>query len=94
MDALDLIVLRRGNQVFAYVNRCPHGGTPLETFPDRFLDESGDLLICSTHGARFQVSDGVCVAGPCKGAALRPVRVHVSGGSVMLSGAEPLKIPR
>jgi nitrite reductase/ring-hydroxylating ferredoxin subunit len=39
-DALDVIVLRRGHKFFAYVNRCPHQGTPLETFPDRFLDAS------------------------------------------------------
>ena len=39
-QALDLILLRRGNEVFAYENRCPHKGTPLETFPDKFLDYS------------------------------------------------------
>ncbi len=84
-DALDLIVLRRGCNVFAYVNRCPHKGTPLETFPDHFLDPSGELLICSTHGARFRVHDGACVAGPCEGAGLTAVGVFVSEGDVLLS---------
>ncbi|MGI9386437.1 MAG: Rieske (2Fe-2S) protein, partial [Methyloligellaceae bacterium] len=56
----DLILLRRRNCVFAYVNRCPHQGTPLETFPDKFLDQTGELLICSTHGTRFRVRDGNC----------------------------------
>lgn len=83
--SLDLILLRRGARVFAYLNRCPHKGTPLETFPDRFLDQTGDLLICSTHGARFRVSDGFCVQGPCEGAWLKRAGVLVSNGIVMLA---------
>jgi len=86
-QARDIIVLRRGGNVFAYVNRCPHRGTPLETFPDHFLDQTGELLICSTHGARFRVRDGACLAGPCEGAALTAVSVHLSAGVVMLSRA-------
>ena len=87
-DVLDVIVLRRGHKIFAYVNRCPHQGTPLETFPDRFLDQSGELLVCSTHGARFRVKDGKCVEGPCEGASLEPLRVKVSDGKIMLAGAD------
>ncbi len=81
---LDLILLRRGMQVYAYTNRCPHKGTPLETFPDKFLDQTGELLICSTHGARFRVKDGFCVEGPCEGAFLEQVPIRVSGGTVTL----------
>lgn len=81
---LDIVLLRRGETVFAYVNRCPHMGTPLETFPDKFLNQTGELLICSTHGARFRVRDGACVAGPCKGQSLRPVRVRLVHGNVVL----------
>ena len=87
-DALDVIVLRRENKIFAYVNRCPHKGTPLETFPDRFLDQTGELLVCSTHGARFRVMDGKCVEGPCEGASLEPLRVRLRDGKIMLAGAD------
>ncbi len=86
-DVLDVIVLRRGGKIFAYVNRCPHQGTPLETFSDRFLDQTGELLICSTHGARFRVKDGACVQGPCEGVSLEPLRVQLSDGKIMLAGA-------
>lgn len=78
----DVILLRRDGDVFAYVNRCPHQGTPLETFPDRFLDQTGELLICSTHGARFRVRDGVCVEGPCEGASLDPFEIRIQDGCV------------
>ena len=87
-DVLDVVVLRRRDKISAYVNRCPHKGTPLETFPDRFLDQSGELLVCSTHGARFRVMDGKCVEGPCEGASLEPLRVKVSDGKIMLAGAD------
>ena len=54
----------------AYVNRCPHAGTPLDTWPNEFLTEDGRHLICSTHGAIFDQRTGLCVEGPCPGACL------------------------
>ncbi|MFM9888898.1 MAG: Rieske (2Fe-2S) protein [Burkholderiales bacterium] len=79
----DVILLRRGGVVRAYVNSCPHQGTPLETFPDRFLDADG-LLVCSTHGARFRVEDGVCVSGPCEGKSLQAIACVVCGENVLV----------
>jgi nitrite reductase/ring-hydroxylating ferredoxin subunit len=70
-DGTEIVAVRRGGALYAYENRCPHQGTPLETFPDKFLNSDGSLLICSTHGARFRVEDGLCVSGPCKGERLR-----------------------
>jgi nitrite reductase/ring-hydroxylating ferredoxin subunit len=69
-------------------------GTPLETFPDKFLDQTGELLICSTHGARFRVRDGACVKGPCEGASLEPVPIHIRDGTVTLIGAKSQQNPR
>jgi nitrite reductase/ring-hydroxylating ferredoxin subunit len=70
-DGVEAVAVRRHGALHAYVNRCPHQGTPLETFPDKFLNSDGSLLICSTHGARFRVEDGLCVSGPCKGERLQ-----------------------
>ena len=77
-----VIVVRHEGALYGYVNRCPHQGTPLETFPDKFLDRDGRHLICSTHGARFRIADGFCVAGPCKGQSLVPVALSVEDGWV------------
>jgi len=85
VDALELILLRRGSRVLGYLNSCPHQGTPLDTFPDKFLDQSGNFLVCSTHGARFRVRDGFCVLGPCEGARLAPVILRTVDGQVWLS---------
>lgn len=83
----DLVVVRFGGQLRAYVNSCPHVGTPLDTLPDRFFTRGGDQLLCSTHGARFEPLTGLCVAGPCAGARLRAVAVRLEGASVVLADA-------
>jgi nitrite reductase/ring-hydroxylating ferredoxin subunit len=75
-------VVRRGDAVTGFVDRCPHAGTPLALTPDRFLTREGDLILCSTHGALFQPDDGLCVAGPCAGRALEPWPVTVADGRV------------
>jgi nitrite reductase/ring-hydroxylating ferredoxin subunit len=69
-----IFLLRRGAEIVAYVNACPHIGTPLNFLGDRFLDRNGELILCATHGALFRIPDGFCVRGPCAGARLTPVR--------------------
>jgi len=73
----DILVVCSGGELYAYINSCPHQGTPLETFPDKFLSEDGSLLVCSTHGARFRVADGACISGPCLGKNLAPVAYEI-----------------
>lgn len=77
-----VFVLRDGDEVRAYLNRCPHAGTPLNWTPDRFLDLERSQIMCATHGATFRIADGVCVSGPCLGDALEPVAVEVRDGFV------------
>ncbi len=71
-------------QVHAAVNVCPHRGTPLDWQPGQVFDESGLYLICATHGAMFDPATGLCIAGPCVGAQLQKVPVHVVDGRVEL----------
>lgn len=85
-DRRDIVVVRQQDVLHVYVNSCPHQLTPLETFPDKFLNDDGTLLVCSTHGARFRVGDGYCVSGPCEGKWLRPLAIVVSEGLVVLAG--------
>lgn len=77
-EGRELIVFRRGARVFGYVNSCPHIGTPLEMFPDRFMTADGRHLLCTTHGALFTPETGACVRGPCLGKALTQVNVRVA----------------
>jgi nitrite reductase/ring-hydroxylating ferredoxin subunit len=70
--------------VHAYVNICPHRGTSLDWQPGEVFDESGLYLICATHGALFEPASGSCIDGPCRGAALSPVRLVVQADEVLL----------
>jgi nitrite reductase/ring-hydroxylating ferredoxin subunit len=81
-------VVREGDRVFAYLNRCPHAGHPLNWQPDRFLTADGTQLLCSSHGARFVIDTGYCVAGPCVGRGLVGLAVEVQGDDVLL-GDDP-----
>ncbi len=81
----EIVVVRSGAGVRGYVNSCPHKGTPLETFPGRFLDETGAHLICSTHGARFTVESGLCTFGPCRGQSLVAVPLEIHDGDVLFA---------
>ena len=82
--SLRVIVLRQGDAIRVYRNRCPHRGTPLDWMPDRFLDAAGEHLVCSTHGALFRLEDGHCVAGPCAGEGLEPLPFERRGRDVHL----------
>lgn len=82
-----LLAVRRDGKLHVYENRCPHRGIPLEWLPDQFLDSSGSLIQCATHGALFLIDTGECVAGPCAGQALRAVPCAERDGGVWL--AEP-----
>lgn len=78
----EIFIQRRGGAVFAYENSCPHARHPLDWSPGRFLDATGALLQCASHGAQFRIEDGFCVAGPCKGRYLRPVTILLDEATV------------
>jgi nitrite reductase/ring-hydroxylating ferredoxin subunit len=79
------LLVRRGTEVHAYVNRCPHAGHQLNLRPHEFLTPDGSLLLCNSHGALFEISTGLCVAGPCPGARLRRVPLEIASGYVLLA---------
>ncbi|BBK34437.1 nitrite reductase/ring-hydroxylating ferredoxin subunit [Stella humosa] len=80
----EIFVVRKEGRVYGYLNSCPHAGTPLDWMPDRFFTNDGRFLICATHGALFEVEDGMCLRGPCRGLALDPVDVAEEGGEILL----------
>ncbi|HTA65619.1 MAG TPA: Rieske 2Fe-2S domain-containing protein [Xanthomonadaceae bacterium] len=81
--AESVIVLREGGKACAYLNICPHAGHRLDWSPGQFLIDQG-RLVCAVHGACFERTTGLCVAGPCRGSSLRAVAVREADGWVML----------
>lgn len=77
-------VVRRAQAVFAYLNVCPHAGRMLNWGPDRFLNKDRSLIMCSAHGAIFEIDSGLCVGGPCLGDALSKLDARVENGRVVV----------
>jgi len=83
-DEANGFAVRFRGKVSAFVNRCPHLGTELDWQPGEFFETGGLYLVCSTHGALFEPNTGYCVAGPCRGASLEPLKVREREGRVFL----------
>jgi len=83
---LDLFLVTDGDAVHGYFNICPHQGTSLDLKPDVFLDVERKFIQCTTHMARFQKHDGLCVAGPCVGSKLMKLPITVDADGAVLLG--------
>ena len=78
-------VLREGDSVRGFVDRCPHLGLPLARSLDAYLTPDGSRIACGWHGALFE-RDGRCVGGPCVGASLTPWPVRVDEAGRIVTG--------
>jgi len=67
VDGQSLFAVRKDNQVFVYINSCPHTGLPLNWQPDQFMDYDKKFIQCAMHAAIFDLNTGLCVSGPCQG---------------------------
>jgi nitrite reductase/ring-hydroxylating ferredoxin subunit len=77
-------VLRFGSEVRAYMNRCGHIPVELDWEDGRFLDYAGEVIICSTHGARYDPLTGACLGGRCAGRGLVPVPLDIIEEDIFL----------
>lgn len=84
--AESLVLYREGGVVRGWLNVCPHAGRRLDWAPGQFLKSREGQLVCAAHGAAFELEGGTCVAGPCRGDALRAVELRVEGEDVVLVG--------
>jgi nitrite reductase/ring-hydroxylating ferredoxin subunit len=80
LGATALVVVRRGDVVFALKETCSHAGGPLS---EGKLE--GDTIVCPWHGSAFRLSDGAVRHGP---AATRQVayRARIDGDQVEVQG--------
>jgi len=79
-----ILLYRDDENIQAWLNICPHAGRRLDYAPGKFLMQDGDL-VCAAHGATFRLDTGECVAGPCRGANLRSVPVHLVDDQICLA---------
>lgn len=73
---IPLVLVRRGDHVFALADACSHLGGPLS---EGKLE--GDCIVCPWHGSAFQLADGSVEHGPA--AAPQPAfETRVNGGQI------------
>lgn len=89
-----VLVVRRGTELRAYLDLCPHVFPPLTYRGRRVLSEDGKRLRCTNHAAEFAVDDGRPLSGPGGGGGrgLTPVALRVEAdGTVRVSGEAAAK---
>jgi nitrite reductase/ring-hydroxylating ferredoxin subunit len=80
----NIFVARKGKEVFAYLNWCPHNQVLIDQIPNKFFNADKSYIQCSKHGALFQVDNGMCIEGPCEGESLKLLTTTVEDGVVSL----------
>src|SRR5438445_5391635 len=80
LGATGLVLVRRGDVVYALKETCPHAGGPLA---QGHLE--GDTIVCPWHGSALRLSDGAVRHGP---ATSRQVayRARINGEQVEVQG--------
>ena len=73
-------VVRTGDQVVGYIDRCPHQGMPMDV-DGGFLTPSGRYILCGVHGGTFKLT-GEGIGSPCLGYDLFRWPVTVQDGEV------------
>ena len=79
------MVIRKTDDIFVYVNSCPHIGSPLDIKAGQFLNQDKTHIICTTHGALFRIDDGYCVFGPCADASLTALESSLQEGEIFIT---------
>lgn len=78
-----IFMIRRGGEIFGWQNACPHqNGARMNWKKDAFLNGDRSRIMCSAHGALFDIETGLCKIGPCIGKRLKPANIRVQGGDV------------
>jgi nitrite reductase/ring-hydroxylating ferredoxin subunit len=87
-----MLLVRKGTQVFAYSDSCPHLDTPLAWRKDAYLNSKCDRIVCAAHGAEFEIETGFCTLGPCLGQSLKPVTLTIDQrGEVSLAPIQTME---
>lgn len=82
------LMLRSGDTIRAYVNRCAHFGVPLAQKQVHLIYQPHRRITCNVHYAHYDWNDGHCLGGECAGTGLLPVPVSMDAdGNVFVAPA-------
>lgn len=80
-----MFVVRRGENVYGYLNICPHYSSPLNYRAGEFMSEDGSHIVCTMHFSEFRIEDGYGVRGAAERCWLDPVPVNVENGMIVIT---------
>ena len=78
------LAVKKNSCLRVFYNTCPHIGAPLNILPNKFLDSEKKHILCSNHGALFNLEDGYCIKGPCIKKSLTPAKFEVEDGRLFV----------
>lgn len=78
-----VLLLRSGEVVKAFVNRCAHFGVPLAAKQEQLIFKPHISITCNVHYARFRWSDGWCEYGDCEGESLSPIPLDIDASGTI-----------
>jgi nitrite reductase/ring-hydroxylating ferredoxin subunit len=78
-----LFIVRGTDGLKAYRNVCPHQGASLPWQRNAYLNSQGTRIVCSAHGAQFDIDTGRCLQGPALGHSLEPVEISISDAGIV-----------
>jgi 3-phenylpropionate/trans-cinnamate dioxygenase ferredoxin subunit len=61
IEGREVLICRAAERYFALASRCTHAAWPLVTEPIEGLE-----IVCTLHGARFDLRDGCPTSGPAR----------------------------
>ena len=76
----DVAIFRRGDEILAIGNTCPHQGGNL---CDGYIE--GDIVVCPLHGWEFDLRSGACMTVP--GESVPRYEVTVEDGVIYVEEA-------
>jgi nitrite reductase/ring-hydroxylating ferredoxin subunit len=83
-----MFVVRRGSEVFGYLNICPHYSSQLNCRAGQFLTEDKNYIRCTMHFAEFRIEDGYGISGAAERCWLDPVPVDVKNDLIYIRSLE------
>jgi nitrite reductase/ring-hydroxylating ferredoxin subunit len=92
-EPVSAFIVRVDYEVHCFLNRCSHVPVELDWNYGEFLDDSGRVVVCATHGASYDASNGTCLGGPCSGKPLVRLKVVEKEGGVYWYPTQEITIP-
>ena len=83
-QTLPAFIIRHSQGVSGFINRCAHRQLELDWSAGHFFDTDGGQIVCATHGALYDPSDGSCTTGPCRGKSLTVLAIEETDEKIYL----------